>query len=30
MISDKMMDVVTALPPANGQTAAEVGNEDTY
>lgn len=30
VIGDKMMDVVTALPPANGQTTAEVGDEDTY
>lgn len=27
LVSDKMMDVVAALPPANGQAAAKVGNE---
>lgn len=24
----QMMDIVAALPPAHGETAAEVGNED--
>jgi len=30
MVGDKVVDVVAALPPANGQTTTEVGNEDAY
>jgi len=30
MVGDEMVDIVTALPPANGQATTEVGNENTY
>lgn len=30
MVGDEMVDIVTALPPANGQATTEVGDENTY
>lgn len=28
MVCDEMMDIVTALPPAHGEAAAAVGDEE--
>jgi len=28
MVRDEMMDIVTALPPADGETTAEIGDEE--